>query len=214
MPRADDYFSNHQRRDRLPWSLYHRPLTRRIARTIARRPNARVLIVGCGLEADIPGAPAGTQFYGCDLDERAIRACQEANPAHAERFAVCPSPYELPRGGAFDTAFDVVLAKEVIEHTLEPELWARELCTRLAPGGSLILTTPNYGRLSTLPLLEATVLEWLARRDGFSRRDIHPTKFDKSRFERLDLGKDMEVVSIERSLSGWSLFGIWRRVRA
>ena len=211
MDRAD-YFSNHHRRERLPWSLYHRPLTRRIARIIGEHgPSPRVLIVGCGLEATIEGAPAGARFYGCDLDDRAIRACQEAYPERAERFAVCPTPYDLPRGSGFDELFDVVLAKEVIEHTFEPERWGRALAARLAPGGSLVLTTPNYGRLSTLPLLESTVLEWLARRDGFSRREIHPTKFDKARLEALDLGRDMRRISVERSLSGWSLFGVWRR---
>lgn len=205
-----DYFSNHQRRHRLPWSLYHRPLTRRIAHVLERYgASPRVLIVGCGLEATIDGAPADARFYGCDLDARAVQACQDAYPDRTEHFAICPSPYELPRGPGFDERFDVVIAKEVIEHTLHPEKWAQALSARLAPGGSLVLTTPNYGRLSSLPLLESTVLEWLARRDGYSRRDIHPTKFDKGRLERLDVGSGMKLVSVERSFTGWSLFGVW-----
>ncbi|HVH46827.1 MAG TPA: class I SAM-dependent methyltransferase [Labilithrix sp.] len=209
---AAEYFSNHQRKDRLPWSLYHRPLTRRLARAIeAHGSSPRVLIVGCGLEDAIDGAPAGTTFYGCDLDERAIAACRAANPDRADRFAVCPSPYELPNDAGFTTPFDVVLAKEVVEHTLEPERWAAGLSSRLKPGGTLLLTTPNYGRFSTLPVLESTVLEWLARRDGFSRRDIHPTKFDKARLAALDVGPDMRLVAIERSLTGWALLGKWRR---
>jgi hypothetical protein len=105
----------------------------------------------------------------------------------------------------------VVIAKEVVEHTLEPARWARALSARLAEGGTLLLTTPNYGRLSTLPLIEATVLEWLARRDGFSRRHIHPTKFDKRRLEALDVGPGMRLVSVRRTLTGWSLLGTWRR---
>ncbi|MBX3231653.1 MAG: class I SAM-dependent methyltransferase [Labilithrix sp.] len=212
MRAAADYFSNHRRRERLPWSLYHRPLTRRIARVIAEHgASPRVLIVGCGLETEIVGAPPSTRWFGCDIDDRAIRECKEARLERAASFAVCPGPYELPRGGEFDVPFDVVIAKEVIEHTLEPIRWARTLSARLCPGGSLVLTTPNYGRFSTLPLLEATALEWLARRDGFSRRDIHPTKFDKARLERLALGESMSLISVERSFLSWSLLGIWRR---
>jgi len=210
---SSDYFSNHARRERFPWSLYHRPLTRPLAREIARHGSApHVLIVGCGLEMGIPGAPAGTTFYGCDVDARAIEACRAEKPASASCFAVCPGPYELPTEGDLDRSFDVILAKEVVEHVLEPERWAQVLSARLVPGGTLVLTTPNYGRLSTLPLLEYTLLELLARRDGFSRRDIHPTKFDAARLRALDVGEDMRLVSIHRTLTGWALIGTWRRV--
>ena len=212
--RSGDYFSNHARRERFPWSLYHRPLTKPLARTIARHgPTPHVLIVGCGLEMDIPGAPAGAVFYGCDVDARAIDACRQEKPASASRFAVCPGPYELPTEGDLDRSFDVILAKEVVEHVLEPERWARVLSARLAPGGTLVLTTPNYGLLSTLPLLEYTLLELLARRDGFSRREIHPTKFDAARLRALDVGKDMRLIAVQRTLTGWALIGTWRRAR-
>jgi len=209
---SDDYFSNHGRKDRFPWSLYHRPLTRPIARTIAEYgAPAKVLIVGCGLEMDIPGAPPGTVFYGCDVDARAIEACRRASPSSAGRFAVCPGPYELPTEGELDRPFDVIVAKEVVEHVLEPERWAQVLARRLVPGGLLVLTTPNYGRLSTLPVLEYTLLELLARRDGFSRRHIHPTKFDAARLRDLDVGPEMRLLSVRRTFTGWALIGIWRR---
>ena len=109
--------------------------------------------------------------------------------------------------------FDVVVAKEVIEHVLEPARWAQVLAARVRPGGTLVLTTPNYGRFSTLPLLESTVLEWIARRDGFSRRHIHPTKFDRRRLEQLDVGPGMRLLSVDRTRTGWALVGRWRRDR-
>src|SRR5690349_10915847 len=138
MEASADYFSNHRRRDRLPWSLYHRALTRPIARAIAAHgPAPRVLIVGCGLEAEIPGAPVSATFYGCDIDARAIDECRRAHPTRADRFALCPGPYELPDANGFAEPFDVVVAKEVVEHTLDPERWARGLTRRLAPGGTL-----------------------------------------------------------------------------
>ena len=212
MTHSADYFVNHRRVDRFPWSLYHRALLRPITRVLAEYGTTpRVLIGGCGLELGLAGAPEGTSFYGCDVDERAIEACQRMSPERAGHFAVCPDPYALPSAAGFAEPFDVVVAKEVIEHVLEPARWAQVLAARVRPGGTLVLTTPNYGRFSTLPLLESTVLEWIARRDGFSRRHIHPTKFDRRRLEQLDVGPGMRLVSVDRTRTGWALVGRWRR---
>ena len=204
------YFENHARRNRFPWSLYHRDLTRAIARVIRDHGAApRVLVVGCGLEPEIEGAPAGTVFHGCDLDAHAIEECRAALPHMRDRLHVCPSPSELPD---FDVDFDVVLAKEVIEHLDDPAPWARELANRVRPGGELVLTTPNYGPLSTLGWLERTVLEWIARRDGYTRAHIHPSKFDRTRLAQLDVGPGMELVRVRTAPTGWTLLGRWRRL--
>lgn len=205
-----DYFANHARRNRFPWSLYHGELAREVAAVVRScGANPRVLVVGCGLEPVIEGAPVGARFFGCDIDERAIEECRALFPAMRERLAVCPSPYELPSADAFAGSFDVVVAKEVIEHTTDPEKWARALAARVAAGGALALTTPNYGFPSTLPLLEATVLEWIARRDGYSRKHIHPSKFDAKRLSSLDVGIQLERVAITKTR--WALLGVWRR---
>jgi len=207
------YFENHKRRDRFPWSLYHQDLSRRLVRTIADYGAApRVLVVGCGLEPEIEGAPAGTLFHGCDLDSRAIAECAKLHPQLRDRLAVCPSPSELPSSGDFAAPFDVVLAKEVVEHLDEPAPWARLLASRVRVGGSLVLTTPNYSRLSSLRYLEATVLEWIARRDGYSRKHIHPTKFSKRSLARLDVGGGMAPARVEVAWTGWTLFGVWKRI--
>lgn len=206
------YFVNHDRRGRFPWSLYHGDLASKIARAVGdhgARP--RVLVVGCGLEPSIEGCPRGAEVFACDLDARAIEACARRDPSLAPRLAVCPSPYELPTDPGFDRPFDVVVAKEVIEHLERPEAWARAVAAVVGEGGELVLTTPNYGRWSTLPLLESTVLEWVARRDGYSRADIHPSKFDERRLRALDAGAGMRLVSVEKSFAAWALVGRWRR---
>ena len=169
-----------------------------------------MLVVGCGLEPQVPGA-SQAQYYGVDVDRSAIELCRARHPELAYRLAVCPGPYELPASSPFDRPFDGVVAKEVIEHLQEPERWARLLAERVAVGGQLLLTTPNYGRFSTLALLERTVLEWVARRDGYSRREIHPSRFDRRRLAALRLGTGLSLVEVATTRSGWALVGRWRR---
>lgn len=206
------YFVNHDRRRRFPWSLYHRDLEQRLANAVRSLspPRPRVLVVGCGLEPLVPGVE-GPDYYGADVDPESIRRCRELYPELRERLAPCPSAYELPSAGAFDVQFDAIIAKEVIEHLDEPERWLVALAGRLRAGGELLITTPNYGRFSTLPLLEATVLELFARRDGYSRRHIHPSRFTRQRLERLAI-PGMHCFQVQGTLTGWALFARARKV--
>ena len=206
------YFVNHARKDRFPWSLYHRPIARQMAQIIAGYRRPRVLVVGCGLEPVLPGVPEAV-FHGCDLDRRAIERCRATMPAMADRLEVCPSASELPARGAFAEPFDVVLAKEVVEHLHDPGPWARLLASRVRSGGSLMLSTPNYGWDSTLGVLEGTILELVARGDGYSRRDIHPSRFTARSLAKLDVGAGMRLVSVRLPWTRWTLLGHWVRVR-
>jgi 2-polyprenyl-3-methyl-5-hydroxy-6-metoxy-1,4-benzoquinol methylase len=205
-----EYFDNHSRKDRFPWSLYHQPLQQGLVRVAASYRHPRVLVVGCGLEPTLPVSDA--TFFACDLDPRAVEQAGEIFPEMRDRLAVCPSPQELPSAGSFAGDFDIVLAKEVIEHLQDPLPWARLLASRVKVGGSLVLTTPNYGLDSTLGLLERTVLEWVARRDGYSRKDIHPSKFSRRSFAALDLGPKMRLVDIDVPWTRWTLLGHWKRI--
>ena len=207
------YFKNHPRRARFPWSIYHRDLARRLAAIVrASGPAPRVLVVGCGLEPLVEGGPAGATYFGCDVDPRTIAACREVYPQMRQRLAVCPSGDALPDDGAFRELFDVVVAKEVIEHVPVPEPWAQMLARKVRPGGSLVLTTPNYGRFSTLPILEATVLELVAWRVVYSRRHIHPSRFDRDSLAALDTGPGMVLVGVEMTWTRWAMVGRWTRV--
>jgi SAM-dependent methyltransferase len=117
----------------------------------------------------------------------------------------------LPGGPPFEGPFDVIVAKDVVEHLTEPARWARVLVDRLATGGDLVLSTPNYGRGSTLDVLERTVLEAVARRDGYSRRHIHPSRFDAGLLGALDLGSGVRLVEVVTTWNRWALVGRWRR---
>ncbi|MBN8611702.1 MAG: methyltransferase domain-containing protein [Deltaproteobacteria bacterium] len=210
---AAPYFVNHARKDRFPWSVYHRPLIDGFAQALAPHRGGRVLVVGCGLEPFFPGVN-GVTFFGCDLDPQAIDESKKLFPEMKDRLAVCPSENELPSEGPFAGDFDVVLAKEVVEHLPTPEPWARMLAARVKVGGSLLLSTPNYGLDSSLGILERTVLEWFARKDGYTRAHIHPSKFDRKRLRTLDVGPGMELVDIDIPWTRWTLLGHWRRSRS
>ena len=60
-----------------------------------------------------------------------------------------------------DGAFDLVTSMEVIEHVAEPQAFLASLAARLAPGGLMILSTPN--RTAWSRLLMITLGEGLGR---------------------------------------------------
>ena len=178
-----DYFANHERARKFPWTLYHAPLERDLAAFLSRvaeeQPQGHVLVVGCGLLHEIDEAPAGLRYTVVDIDPRAVDAVlARKDPRIVAGRVVAPEqPIRLGK------QFHAIYAKEVIEHIHFWPTWLAGLRRSLVPGGRLWLSTPNYGE-PWLPTLESTVLEMVARRDGFSRRHIHPTRFSKRSLAR------------------------------
>ncbi len=204
-----DYFSNHARARRFPWSLYHAPLERNLSKFLRivadEHPTGHVLVVGCGLLHEIDTAPKNLTFSVADIDERAVEAVMArhdprivaghvvppevpldqglaAARALSQEPAVAGSFHDRPGGGKRGK-YAAIYAKEVVEHVLAWPMWLVGLRRSLLPGGRLWLSTPNYGE-PWLPAVESTALELIARRDGFSRRDIHPTRFSAAALQR------------------------------
>jgi SAM-dependent methyltransferase len=182
VPDATDYFVNHARARRFPWSIYHLPLERDLAdflsRVCARTRDASVLVVGCGLLHEIDRVPSTLRYTVADIDPRAIDAVlARRDPRVIDGFVVEP---EAPLD-RYRTGFDAVYAKEVVEHVVGTRAWLDGLRRALRPGGDLWLSTPNYGE-PWLPAIERTVLEAVARRSGYTRDGMHPSRFSRASF--------------------------------
>ena len=125
------------------------------------------LDVGCGagLLAE-PLARLGADVTAVD----AAPQCIEVARAHAAGQGLAID-YRSGGAEAVEGKYDLVTAMEVIEHVADPKDFIDSLAQRLAPGGLLILSTPN--RTAWSKLLTITLAE------GFGRIPKGTHDFDK-----------------------------------
>jgi 2-polyprenyl-6-hydroxyphenyl methylase/3-demethylubiquinone-9 3-methyltransferase len=113
------------------------------------------LDVGCGagLLAE-PLARLGARVTAIDAAAELIAAAE----LHA-RGQGLDIDYRVAAVEELDGQFDLVTSMEVIEHVADPRSFVAALAARLAPGGLLILSTPNktaLSRLVTIGIAEST----------------------------------------------------------
>lgn len=211
MSEAVDYFSNHAMKFRFPWRLYHQPILNELRRALAGAPGKEVLNVGSGPFLELRQLDtADLRFTLCDIDARAIEAAKELHTGRIARTDVTAAGAPLPYATG---TFDLVVSMDVIEHLPNPRPWLDELVRVLRPGGHLFLTTPNYGS-GTLSIIENTVLEAVARVQGFSRKDLHPTKFSASTLTTLLQSAGMERALVQPIAFDWVLSAFAVKARA
>ena len=125
----------------------------------ARRPleGRSALDVGCGagLLAE-PLARLGAKVTGLDASPELIAVAREH--AAAQGLAIDYRAGELEE---LEGQFDLITCMEVIEHVADPATFVKALAKRLAPGGLLVMSTPNATGWSKLLMI--TIGEGLGR---------------------------------------------------
>lgn len=120
-----------------------RDMTRLTGGSPGSERRVRFLDIGCGSGASVKAASdLGWEAIGIDIDPQLIRAGQEQLKVDLRCVPILESG--LPSG-----QFDFIKLRDVIEHLpnpLEVLVKVREL---LAPGGVVLLVTPNEGGLAT-----------------------------------------------------------------
>jgi 2-polyprenyl-3-methyl-5-hydroxy-6-metoxy-1,4-benzoquinol methylase len=107
------------------------------ARSLAA--NKRVLDLGCGVGYGSQLLAGYASYVGVDIADDAITAAQNAFGGPGVAFEVGDvTATRIP-----DDSLDLIVCFEVIEHVLDPESVVREAKRMLAPGGVLVLSTPD-----------------------------------------------------------------------
>ncbi|WP_053379405.1 class I SAM-dependent methyltransferase [Nitrospira moscoviensis] len=100
-------------------------------------PNGRLLDVGCGAATYLARMrELGWDVHGVDLSPDAARAAQN-------RYGIPVKVGMLPEARFPDGMFSVVTMSHVIEHVPDPPAHLAECRRIMAPGGRLIIKTPN-----------------------------------------------------------------------
>lgn len=146
------------------------------------RPGARVLDVGCGA-GQVVGrlTQAGYEAHGVDVSEPNIARASRHSP-HCRMYDGRHLPFP-------DRHFAAVGALNVLEHVEEPEAFVAELVRVAAPGGRVVLSSPNFFRVlgwrDYHPRMRGLGNKWRnLRRLWFKRRQM-TRQPDAVRFDRM-----------------------------
>jgi len=126
---------------------------------LARRygpPQGRVLEIGCGLGHLLTWLADRYQVYGSDINAWALSQARQNVPGG--NFAML-SAEDL--NAFLSESFQIVIAKHVVEHLPHPEKAISEMGRVLAPGGVLLLATPNLDS----PMRKRKKENWVGYKD-------------------------------------------------
>ena len=151
-------------------------------------PAADALDIGCG-DGRLTQLLPAERVTAADVSPVALERARARLPQ--ARIVELEPDAALPLG---DSAFDLVLCAETLEHVRDVQLLLSEARRVLRPGGTLALATPAHGRATALAAL---VRGWGAVLDPFSphlrffdrrslARALDQMGFDCRRLERSD----------------------------
>ncbi len=150
------------------WQAYHAMIEQQL------EANMTVVDVGCG-DGDVRpfewGRHPTLRLVGLDVDPAAAR-----NPALDQFGLLEPAaPWPLEAG-----CVDLVLARYVLEHVADPQVFFSEARRALRPGGELLFLTPNLLHPAMLAS-SALPLSWkrriLERTRGTAEDDVFETHY-------------------------------------
>jgi SAM-dependent methyltransferase len=164
-----------------------------------------VLDYGCGLGYSYqrPLSRNVQRYIGADVSDAAM---QDASRKGLEAVKILDGG----QVGLPDTSCDGAVCSEVLEHLWDPLAAAKELHRVLEPGGTLVVTVPNFGYFAwrLLALLRAQVpLEPETPKNRY--RGVHIRFFSQLLLTRLLLDAGFKSVEVH----GWCGCSIWHVFR-
>jgi 2-polyprenyl-3-methyl-5-hydroxy-6-metoxy-1,4-benzoquinol methylase len=157
--------------------------------------SGRVLDIGCA-DGPLAALVPADRYVGVDLAQAAVDAARTAHPAH--RFEVITDLRP-------DETFDTIAALAVIEHVPQPARWLTDLAGHLAPGGSIVLTTPHA---TWEPLHDLAARLRLTSREA---QEEHETTFTRETLGAVIAEAGLRMVRYERFLARMNQLAIAQR---
>lgn len=106
-------------------------------------PKVKFLDIGCGSGGSVRAATdMGWDAVGIDLDPELIQKGRDVFKANVRCTTLLDANFEANQ-------FDFIRLRDVIEHLPNPLEALQEINRLLAPGGGLLVSTPNEGALTT-----------------------------------------------------------------
>lgn len=109
-----------------------------------------ILDMGCGngnFAASL--ADAGYQMFGVDMSRKGVELAEARGKGQFARASVYD---DLRSVFPQQASFDAIVCIEVIEHLYSPRVAMKRAFEALAPGGTLLITTPYWGYLKNILL--------------------------------------------------------------
>jgi SAM-dependent methyltransferase len=145
------------------------------------RAGGKALDVGCGVGQVVARlTEAGFEAYGVDVSEPSI--------SRAKQFCPRCEVYDGKRLPFPDNYFDSAGALNVLEHVDEPEAFIQEIVRVVAPGGKIVISSPNFMRAVGFrdyhPKMRGLGNKWrnwrrIREKCAQMRRDPSSVKFDR-----------------------------------
>jgi ubiquinone/menaquinone biosynthesis C-methylase UbiE len=118
--------------------------------------SGRILELGCGLGHLLGWLVDKFEVYGADINQWALNQASQNVPRGNFVLLAAENLHAFP-----DNVFQVVIAKHVVEHLIDPDLALSEISRVLMPGGLLLLATPNTDSLARAVKKE----DWIGYQD-------------------------------------------------